>query len=168
MKKFIFIAICPTYENYAVKTLFLPLFPLFILIPPVLSMTLNCIIMLSRQLGQYVERIHSQDTPILVIIRELVGPSYEGVSPQGPPLPVDDYGRFRLLTTRDAPTAIEHHLYDDVTTQMGLTLGSSNDNTPMLMTMFPFTMFLISYVYLFIYYSPYVHTLRTDNSTNIS
>ena len=61
-------------ENYAITTLFLPLFPLFILIPPVLSMTLNCIIMLSRQLGQYVERIHSQDTPILAIIRELVGP----------------------------------------------------------------------------------------------
>ena len=57
------------------------------------------------------EHIHSQDTPILAIIRELVGPSYEGVSPQGPPLPVDDYGRFRLPTTRDAPTAIERHLY---------------------------------------------------------
>ena len=128
-------------------------------------MTLNCIIMLSRQLEQYVERIHSQDTPILAIIRELVGPSYEGVSPQGPPLPVDDYGRFRLPTTRDAPTAIERHLYDDVTTQMGLTLGSFNDYT--FMFMFLSLMFFISYVYLFIYYPPYVHTLRTDNIINI-
>ena len=126
----------PYCENYAITTLFSPLFPLFILIPPVLGMTLNCIIMLSQQLGRYVERIHSQDTPILAIICELVGPSHEGVSPQGPPLPVDDYGRFRLPTTRDVLTAIERHLYDDVTTQMRLTLGSSNDNTPMLMPMF--------------------------------
>ena len=131
-------------------------------------MTLNCIIMLSQQFGQYVERIHSQDTPILAIICEFVGPSYEGVSQQGPPLPVDDYGRFRLLTTRDAPTAIEHHLYEDITMLMGLTLGSSNDNTPMLMNMPFFLMFLISHAYLFIYYPPYVFTLRMDNFINIS
>ena len=130
-------------------------------------MTLNCIIMLSQQLGRYVERIHSQDTPILAIIHELVGPSHEGVSPQGPLLPVDDYGRFRLPTTRDAPTAIERHLYDDVTTQMGLTLGSFNDYTSMFMLMFSFTMFLIFLCLPFIYYLPYDHTLRTDNFINI-
>ena len=113
------------------------------------------------------ERIHSQDTPILAIIHELVGPSYKGVSPQGPPLPADNYGRFRLPTTRDAPTAIERHLYEDVTTLMGLTLGSSNDNTPMLMIMPFFLMFFISYAYLFIYYLPYGFTLRMDKIVNI-
>ena len=138
----------PTVKIMLSRLSFRLFFLYLFLYPPVPSMTLNCIIMLSRQLGQYVERIHSQDTPILAIICELVGPSYEGVSPQGPALPVDDYGRFRLPTTRDAPTAIERHLYDDVTTQMGLTLGSSNDYTTMLMSMISFTMFHISYAYL--------------------
>ena len=39
-----------------------PQFPLFIARPPVLSTTLNCIIMLSRLLRQHVARAYGQDT----------------------------------------------------------------------------------------------------------
>ena len=49
-------------ENYAVVPLFFLYFSLFIARPPVLSTTLNCIIMLSRLLRQHVARAYGQDT----------------------------------------------------------------------------------------------------------
>ena len=49
-------------ENYADVTLFFLKFPLFIVRPPVLSTTLNCIIMHSRLLRQHVARAYGQDT----------------------------------------------------------------------------------------------------------
>ena len=49
-------------ENYAVAPLFFLNFSLFIARPPVLSTTLNCIIMLLRLLRQHVARAYGQDT----------------------------------------------------------------------------------------------------------
>ena len=52
------------------------------------------------------ECIHSQDTPILAIICELVGPLMR-FSPQGSLLPVDDYGRFRIPAIRDVVRVVK-------------------------------------------------------------
>ena len=83
---------------------------------------------------------------------------------QGPPLPADDHRRFRLPTTWDEYTKPKNEFnHEHVTPLVTKPMGC-------LMTI-PLCLCKRSYVYHFlclpfIYYSPYVHTIRTDFFTN--
>ena len=132
-----------------------PLFFLFIATPPVLSTTLNCIIM--------PHDYYNNTWHVLMVKIPCIGYNSWTWS--------INFKALRCQLTTIGDSGYRQH---GMSTQSQRTSSTTNTSLPLwpspwvVQWRYPYAyantyMFIFSYAYPFIYYSPYVHTIRTDN-----